>query len=134
MKPVVGRVYRVHSRNVSVGICWTIGTSRIVVDGIDDTHGTFLGIREKFGSRYLTTEEGWAIEDLGPLPDGIPVVESLGMFDRRNGRPVAFDRPVSQGGRGWFYTDTDEADQEIFAKQRENKALKDYLTSLEVTR
>ena len=26
---------------------------------------------------------------------------------------MAFDKPVSQGGKGWYYIDTDEASDEI---------------------
>lgn len=40
----VGRLYRIRSRNLSVGV-WT-----------GDKYGGFIGIREKFGHEYLFTE------------------------------------------------------------------------------
>lgn len=69
---VVGHVYKIWSRNLRYG----------VYDGKEG----FIGIRTKFGARYLFTEYHWdqgppfgtvkPIEDLGMLPEGIPVQDS----------------------------------------------------------
>jgi hypothetical protein len=124
---VRGHAYRLHSRNLAAGV-------------FDGKTG-FMGIREKFGSRYLFTEYhtdtgapyGTArpVADLGAAPAGIQIVESLGEIDHRNGRPIAFDRPVAAGGRGWYYTDTGEPDQEIEPRGLSNKRLFDWLEALE---
>ena len=68
-----GRIYRLKSRNLTVGI-W------------DENSKGFIGIREKFGSRYLFTEYhrdhdpyvGTAapVEDLGRLSEPVEVVEA----------------------------------------------------------
>lgn len=69
---VKGRVYALHSRNLIVGV-------------YDGDRG-FIGIREKFGSRYLFTEylhdppRAWGtvrvVADLGAnVPSDIPLVE-----------------------------------------------------------
>jgi len=113
-------LYRIRARNFDLGV-------------YDGNEG-FIGIRTKFGSRYLFTEYHW---DQGPpygtvcplrehqscLPEGIELTESLGSFDENTGRPVAFDRPIAKGGRGWYFTDTDEASQEIRAYRAGNPAL-----------
>lgn len=122
-----GRVYRLHSRNLELGVF--------------DGETGFIGIRTKFDSRYLFSEyhydtgppHGTAspLEDLGAVPEGIELKEYEPSTDQRNGRPVAFDRPVSQGGRGWYYLDTGECDQEIRAGSRTYRPLFDYLESLE---
>jgi hypothetical protein len=67
-----GHVYRVRSRNLRYAV-------------FDGEHG-FIGIRTKFGDRYLFTEDHWdtgephgtvkPYEDSGPVPDGIEVSES----------------------------------------------------------
>jgi hypothetical protein len=67
------------------------------------------------------------LEDLGAIPDDFPLVESLGSIDRRNGRPVAFDRPAAAGGRGWYYLDTGKANQKIEPEGLSNKRLFDWL-------
>jgi len=58
---VVGDVYRINSRNLILGVFtrWMpqFDGSRIPM---------FIGIREKFGWRYLTEEYGWNPVRLGP--------------------------------------------------------------------
>ena len=124
---VTGHVYRLHSRNLTLGVF--------------NGQTGFLGLREKFGQRYLFCEyhqETGApfgtvrpLEDLGPIPADLAIVESLGSIDRRNGRRVAFDRPVADGDRGWYYTETGEADQKIEPQGLSNKRLFDWLEALE---
>jgi len=71
-------------------------------------------------------------QDMGiDAPNHILLKESLGSIDSNTGRPVAFDKPVADGGRGWYYTDTDEEDQNIRAMSRFNKELFDFLDSLQ---
>ena len=74
MSPERGKIYRLRSRNLIVGAY--------------DGRGGFIGIREKFGQRYLFTEfdssvEGWggatvtAIEEeLGQVPSDVELAES----------------------------------------------------------
>lgn len=100
------RLYRIHSRNLTLGV-------------FNPEKSGFLGIREKFGRRYVFEEHHWdqdyyptvkPIQDLGiDLPEGILLREGLpGFWDRTGTREVYFDRPVAEGGRGWLYKDTDE--------------------------
>ena len=124
---VAGHAYRLASRNLAAGV-------------FDGATG-FIGIRSKFGSRYLFREYhidtgapfGTArpLADLGALPAGIPIAESLGTIDRRTGRAVAFDRPMAQGGRGWYYTDTGVPSTQIAPEAQTNKLLFDWLAALE---
>lgn len=123
----VGRVYKIKSRNLVLGVY--------------KGNGGFIGIREKFGHKYLFTEYH---HEMGP-PFGtvkpyevldepittIPLKEGLGTIDDHTKRPVAFDKPVVDGGRGWFYTDTNEASRDIFPREVSNRELFEYLTRLE---
>lgn len=102
-----GYLYRLLSRNLRCGV-------------FDGAIG-FIGIRTKFSDRFLFTEYHW---DVGPanggtarpmnevckLPDDILPVEDLGTVDMLTMRHVAFDKPINQGGRGWFFIDSNEAD------------------------
>ncbi len=103
------RLYRIRARNFSFGVF------------NEETCG-FLGIRTKFGNRYVFEEYHWdhtsyptvrPLKDLGiDLPDDIPCLEYLpGTWSRREGqghREIGFDTPVAEGGRGWFFKDTGE--------------------------
>lgn len=100
-----GRVYRVRGRNITLGVF--------------DGHNGFIGIREKFGERFLDTEyEGMAIigqpepVDARISPD-IPLKTYLGSVDQVTGKAVLFDKPVAQGGKGWYFVDTGEASEAI---------------------
>lgn len=98
-------LYRIRSRNLSFGV-------------FNENQSGFVGIREKFGMRYLFTETHWdadeshgtvtPIESLESLPDDIDVRETLGTIDDETKRKVAFDKPVKDGGKGWYYIDTGE--------------------------
>ena len=117
-----GGLYRIRSRNLSFGVF--------------DGNGGFVGIREKFGSEYLFTEYHWdtgapfgtvkpvELLEMCPLSD---IRESIGVVDAVTQRPVAFDKPVMDGGRGWYFMDTDEASLAISPRTIENEALFDYL-------
>jgi hypothetical protein len=65
---VVGRVYELHARNLRIGV-WT--------------GENFIGIREKFHSRFLDASEipgrtAWALREVGEVPEWIPRRVSLG--------------------------------------------------------
>jgi len=122
------RVYKIHSRNFSYG----------VFNGEDG----FMGIREKFGNRYLFTEFHWEQgppfgtvqpdEDLNiDVPEEIELIEYTEPIDKKSKRPVAFDTPVSQGGKGWFFLDTGEASAEIDPMCFVYKPLFDFLNAIE---
>lgn len=105
-----GYIYLLNSRNLRIGVF------NREVKG-------FVGIREKFGNRFLDIEYHWDTgapfgtaqveKDLGILPNDIVPAASLGSFDESTKRPIKFDVPIAEGGRGWFYTDTGEPDQTI---------------------
>lgn len=129
---VARRLYRIVCRNLSYGIY--------------DGKGSFIGIRTKFGSRFLDSESHWDTgapygtvkghEDLGvDLPEEISLKEHLGTADMKTGRNVRFDKSVSEGGRGWFFADTGEqCDQkEVRPVSVGNKALFEFLKKIEET-
>jgi hypothetical protein len=82
----------------------------------ESNHG-FIGIREKFGSRYLFTEYHWdslyfptvkPLEIVGIVPDEIILEEILGTACCACKSEVKFDKPKSEGGKGWIHlADTD---------------------------
>jgi len=107
--------------------------------GVFDPAGNrFLGIRQKFDARYVDHEYHW---DNGPpygtahpiefmeilLPQSIVLKEYLGSFDDETGRPVAFDRPVRDGGSGWYFADTGEVSDDIRSHVRRNTPLYEWL-------
>jgi hypothetical protein len=114
-----GVVYRLLSRNL--------------VSGVFDGKTGFIGIREKFGVRFLSTEYHWdtgppygtarPLGAIGEIDPSIPLEECLGSVDSNTGRPVAFDRPIENGGRGWYFLDTGEGSEEIGPVSVNNKAL-----------
>lgn len=116
---IVRRVYKLHCRNLAFGVY--IGDGR------------FVGIRTKFGSRFLDTEYHWdwsehfgtvrMAEDTGiDLPAGMPLKPRLGAVDKTTNRPVEFIS-LSKGGPGWYFVDTNEASTEIQAISVPNNAL-----------
>ena len=125
-----GHVYKIMSRNLGHG----------VYDGL----GGFIGIREKFGDRYLFTEYHWdkgppygtvhPETDLGPLPDAIPVAETLGYVDPATGRPVSWDFGIDMNG--WYrYCDGDKEPMPPWPEGKQthvpNEALFNYLLQYE---
>ena len=78
IKPKIGYVYRLLSRNLSIGVY------REIDSGGYGISGGFTGIRSKLGTRYLDTEvwneppgRGTAtpLEELGKVPDEIELTE-----------------------------------------------------------
>lgn len=94
-----GHVYRLRSRNLLFGV-------------FNGSTG-FIGIREKFGARFLFTEfhydkHGTVLpqEDLGPLPEGIEGRESEPTIDPQTDRLLEFRPDPQLPGRGkWHYSD-----------------------------
>lgn len=124
---IVGRVYAVRCRNLLYGV-W-------------NGKGGFIGRRFKLGTWRLFTEYHCDysgpfgtvrhMEDTGiDVPDGVSLEEGLGSKDQVTGRPVAFDKPVDDGGRGWYFTDTGEASRDIRACGISNVALALFLKAL----
>ncbi len=126
---IKGRVYRLHSRNLARGV-------------YDGEQG-FIGIREKFGSLYLDTEYHWETgaphgtaspeADLGlDVPADIQLLDLLpGTVDPLTGRPVRFDRARVHGGRGWYFSDTNEDGPEnLYGVAVANDKLFEFLSSL----
>ena len=125
------RVYKLLSRNLSFGVF--------------DGETRFIGIRIKCGSRFLHTEDHW---DTGPpfgtaRPEediGTDVPEEIILHPRENegntvdkitGRDVAFDKPIFDGGKGWFFKDTGESSPDISPIAFENKRLFEFLDKIE---
>lgn len=118
------RLYKIRSRNLIMGV-------------FDGKEG-FVGIRQKFGSKFLFTEFHWdqgppfgtvfGVEDTGiDLPEHIQLCESPGTVDRETGRWVAFDKSIAEGGRGWYFTDTGESSEDIQPVGKSNIELFDWL-------
>ena len=116
-------VYRIDGRNIKFGV-------------FDPKHSSFIGIRTKWDDRFLDDENHWdcptfatvmPLEALEEIPEDIIVEMSLGTVDEVTRRPVDFDRPVKDGGKGWYFTDTNESDQNIRAVSISNKKLFEYL-------
>jgi len=84
---VEGHVYLLLSRNLVLGV-FRRSSDEGVVEHMQRFDTGFVGIREKFGHRYLFEEYHWdcgepygtanPLEDLGPLPEGITAQERLG--------------------------------------------------------
>jgi hypothetical protein len=123
---VRGRVYQIDSRNLTVGV-------------FDGARG-FIGIREKLGDRFLFKEylaDGgafgtvWPQAEIGICPPEIELKESGPSRDQITGRLVGFDRPVADGGKGWYFLDTGESSQAIRAYSELNRQLFDFLKAFE---
>jgi hypothetical protein len=56
-------------------------------------------------------------------PEDIELRESLGSIDQNTNRMVAFDKPVNQGGKGWYFLDTGESSLAIMPMSVSNEKL-----------
>jgi hypothetical protein len=123
-----GRIYQLLCRNLKLGVY--------------DGNGGFIGIRTKFGARFLDRELHWkedehygtvrnAIDTSVDVPVHIEIATSLGSVDGETNRPVAFDRPIADGGRGWYFKDTGETSPAIRPYSVANKPLFNFLLSQE---
>ncbi len=117
-----GRVYKLLSRNLQVGV-------------YDGSEG-FIGIRTKFGHRFLFTEYHWdqgpphgtvaGVEDMGMrVPEEVPIKTNLGTVNKGTDRQVAWDQK-----RKWYYKDTGDSDDAIMPVGVANEALFKFLDGL----
>ncbi len=53
--------------------------------------------------------------------------------DKITGRDVAFNKPITDGGKGWFFKDTGESSRNIFSIVFNNKRLFEFLEKIEKT-
>ena len=121
---VHGKLYRISSRNLSLGV-------------FNSKDNGFIGIREKFGNQYLFTEFHWdtgapygtvnPVKELESLPEDIEVQVCLGTIDSKTNRKVLFNE---DNGR-WCFEDTGEASEEIQPTSVENKKLFQWLEEKE---
>lgn len=119
-------LYRLISRNLSFGV-------------FDMESNAFVGIREKFGSRFLDKEFHYdtgapfgtahPVEPLAVLPEDIKLLVCLpGSVDGITGRAVAFDEErKTQNDWGWYFVDTGEYDMNIKPYVISNKLLFEWL-------
>jgi hypothetical protein len=119
-------LYQINSRNLSYGV-------------YNEENKGFVGIRNKFGEDYLFTEYHYnngmphgtvfPKKELTKIPDDLSIKVQLGTIDEKSKRPVQFDyfKTISEGGKGWFYTDTGESDKNIRPLAIENDKLFEYL-------
>lgn len=123
---IARHIYRIHSRNLSIG----------VYDGA----GGFVGLRTKFNDHFLFKEyyaDGSAFgtvlpeEDIGILPEEIEIREYVSTFDLTTKRLVGFDKPLSKGGRGWYFLDTGEPSGDIEPRTKTYQPLFDFLKAIE---
>jgi hypothetical protein len=114
-------IYRLKARNLSYGV-WN--------------GEKFVGLRDKFGFRLDACEvpyyTAFPLEFVGMLPEGLSTVECWAPVDEETGRDVGFDRPIAEGGRGWFFVDTNEANVNIQPRGYQNQPLFDYLVKFEM--
>jgi hypothetical protein len=119
------RVYKLRSRNLSYGV-W---------NGKDG----FIGIRTKFGDKFLDIEFHWdvghgtvmdAVDTGIDVPGDIPAVMYLDTIDESTKRSVAFARETETGNKGWYFKDTGTPDETIIPVSVRNKRLFDFLDSL----
>jgi hypothetical protein len=118
-------IYMLHSRNLSIGV-------------FNPENNGFIGIREKFGDKFLFTEFHYdtgapfgtvrPLKEIGLLPGDILISESLGTIDRLTNRAVSFDKPIDCGGKGWFFTDSGEASERIIPVGVCNNKLFEFLS------
>lgn len=130
-----GYLYRIDCRNLSLGVF--------------NSKAGFIGIRDKWGSKFLFTEYHWDTgppfgtvcpkEKLEKLPDDIELTESLGMRDMKTKRPMLFVKekgdasPAHLRGKGkWVFTDTGEdCGEDTDPRYWRNEALFDWLKKQE---
>lgn len=114
--------------------------SRNLTLGVFDGKKGFIGIRTKFNEQYLFTEyysdgnpysTATPLENLGPIPTNIEVKEYQATIDQYTNRPIHFDKPIIDGGKGWIFSDTNTPSIDICPLLTPNKILFDYLKERE---
>lgn len=128
------KVYRIDSRNLLYGV-------------YDGNFG-FIGIRSKFGVRYLFTEYHHdqgppfgtvrPLEDLNiVLPDEIVLSEGLGSVDRNTGKDI-FYTPKPEGvdelsygnGWGWAFVEDGKFSKDIYPMRLNNDPLEIFMEEI----
>jgi hypothetical protein len=136
---VKGRVYKIGCRNL--------------VFGVFDGHEGFIGIRTKFGSRYLATEyhydQGapygtvYSVADTGvDVPEGVEILMSLGVQDADTGRWIEHSEDAINPHRGregikkgwWIFKDTGETCGKVHACDVPNDKLFTFLDDFAAAR
>lgn len=129
------KVYRIDSRNLSYGV-------------YDGKYG-FIGIRSKFGIRYLFTEYHHdqgppygtvkPLEDLNiVLPDEIELSEFLGSVDKHTGKDIFYtEKPIgvetSYGdGWGWAFVEDGKFSKDIYPIAINNDPLENFMEKINV--
>ena len=120
-----GYVYEIDSRNLSYGV-------------FNSKDNGFIGIRNKFRNNFLFTEYHWdtgepygtvsPLKELGKVPDDIEIKVDLGTIDSFTGKPIAFDKPVVEGGKGWYFVETGVVCANKNPATLDNKKLFEYLS------
>ena len=121
-------LYRIDSRNLSLGV-------------FNLSKNGFTGIREKMGNYFLFTEyhykadtnypTAYPREELESIPENMPLEIVLDKIDYKTRRPIAFDKPLSEGGRGWYFLDDKKASKDIEPISLLNNQLFDWLKKKE---
>jgi|LauGreDrversion4_2_1035121.scaffolds.fasta_scaffold20193_8 hypothetical protein len=121
----VGNIYILNSRNLGFGVFTGAGT--------------FIGLRTKFENVFLDKElhvdRGGTARPLyhfGSVPNNIPLATSLGTYDEKTGKEVEFDKPIVDGGRGWYFVDTEVPSRDIMPCSKGNTLLFNYLKNVKV--
>lgn len=116
-------IYTLNSRNLDFGV-FTI-------------KNTFIGIRNKFDSSFLDEElhydrGGTALPliEICKLPEDIPNKIDLGSYDIVTKLDVSFDRPLSDGGKGWFFIKDGISSKDIRPARKSNNSLFEFLKNL----
>lgn len=111
--------------------------SRNLKFGVFTESGVFIGLRTKYNDIFLDQElhidlGGTAIplKKVSTIPDDIPLAVSLGVFDSKTGLMVEFDKPLFDGGKGWYFCDTGLSYQDIVPCFKTNDALFFYMKNL----
>lgn len=118
-----GFFYKLDSRNLSSG----------VFNGNPVCPG-FIGLREKFGSIFLFTEDHYdngaphgtakPLEEIEQLPDDIEAVEHFATIDALTGREVKYESQSSS----WRFVDTGEFSRDIKPTSKPNEKLFSWLS------
>jgi hypothetical protein len=119
----LGYIYTLNSRNLNFGVF--------------TSQNTFIGLRTKFDDTFLDHElhydrggTAMPLLEIEKLPSSIPVQISCGTYDRITKLEVAFDKPISDGGKGWYFIDTGLSSKNILPCRRDNRELFDYLQKI----
>jgi hypothetical protein len=121
----VGNIYILNSRNLEFGVFTNAGA--------------FIGLRTKFENVFLDKElhvdHGGTARPLyhfASVPDNIPLATSLGTYDEKTDKAVEFDKPIVDGGRGWYFVDTEISSRDIMPYNKDNTLLFNHLKDIKV--